>query len=456
MNALKGKQQESPYKIAKDKFQKSPENFLERLKFVGPGIVVSASIVGGGELIATTTLGARAGFVTLWAILISCIVKIILQLEMGKAAITTGKPTLSFWDTLPGPRVIANWAVWFWGIFLLFKIFQMGGVIGACGLSINLAFPSLSFVAATLIVMIIVIPILAFGRYDFIEKLSMVLVFLFVVFTIGIAIMTLKTPWAYSFKDILSGLTLRLPPEIAFYALGAFGITGIGGDEIIMYPYWCVEKGYANLTGPKDRTAEWYNRARGWIKVMYLDAFIAMIIYTVATIAFYILGASILHGLDQIPKGLGVVKALAHMYMEPLGPWALYVMAIGGFVVLFSTLVSWNAATQRIIADFLSRLKIIDLENYGHFRTVIFITGFLIPIAFSILALVWKAPAFMLFIGGWATSIILLVLIYAAFYHRYKVLDRELKPGIFYDVVLYVGSIAISLVVVYTVIRLVS
>jgi manganese transport protein len=454
MTAAKVEQKESCYKVPTDKFQKPPETFLERLKFVGPGIVVSASIVGGGELIATTTLGARAGFVTLWAILLSCIVKIILQLEMGKAAITSGKPTISYWDTLPGPRWIANWAVWLWGIFLIFKIFQMGGVIGACGLTINLAFPNLSFVLATLLIMIILIPILAFGRYGFIESLSMVLVFLFVVFTVGTSILTLWTPWAFSLKDILSGLTFRLPPEIAFYALGAFGITGIGGDEIIMYPYWCVEKGYAAFTGPKDGTPQWYERAKGWIRVMYLDAFVAMVIYTIATIAFYILGASVLHGLAEIPKGLDVVKVLAKMYTEPWGAWALYVMAIGGFVVLFSTLVSWNAATQRILADFLYRLKFIDLEDQRQLNTTLVITGFIIPIAFAILALVWKAPAFMLFVGGWATALILLVLIYASFFHRYKVLDRELKPGLFYDVVLFVGSIAIVLVIVYTVIGL--
>jgi manganese transport protein len=454
MTAMKVGQKESCYKVSTDKFQKAPEKFLERLKFIGPGIVVSASIVGGGELIATTTLGARAGFVTLWAILVSCIVKIILQLEMGKVSITTGKPTISFWDTLP--RLIANWAVWLWGIFLLFKIFQMGGVIGATGLTVNIAFPSLSFVVATLLVMIILIPILAFGRYQLIERLSMVLVFLFVIFTVGTSILTLWTPWAFSLKDILSGLTFRLPPEVAFYALGAFGITGIGGDEIIMYPYWCVEKGYAAFTGPNDGTPEWYDRAKGWIRVMYLDAFIAMFIYTIATIAFYILGASVLHGLAQIPKGLGVVKVLAKMYTEPWGAWALYVMAIGGFVVLFSTLVSWNAATQRIIADFLYRLKIIDIEDERQLNTTLVITGFIIPIAFAILALVWKAPAFMLFVGGWATALILLVLIYASFYHRYKVLDRKLKPGLFYDAFLFIGSIAIVLVIVYTVIELVG
>ncbi|UCF72752.1 MAG: Nramp family divalent metal transporter [Deltaproteobacteria bacterium] len=444
----------SPYQLPKDKYQAPPTSFRERLKFIGPGIVVTASIVGSGELIATTTLGARAGFIALWAILLSCLLKVILQLEMGRMTITTGKPTLAFWDMLPGPRLVANWAVWCWGILLCVKFIQFGGIVGGCGQSLMIPFPGLGLTTAALMVMIAVILILVFGRYDFIEKITGLFVFLFVVFTVGVAIMTLFTPWAFSLKDVLSGLTFRLPPEIAFYALGAFGITGIGGDEIVMYSYWCVEKGYSALTGPADKSPEWYDRARGWIRVMYLDAVIAMVIYTVATIAFYILGASILHGMEKIPAGMELVKTLAHMYVEPLGPWALYVVAIGGFIVLFSTLISWTAANQRIVADFLTRLKLIDLENYTHLNTVIIISGIALPIVYTLIALVWKAPAFLVFIGGWGTALILLVIIFGALYHRYRLLDKELRPSIFYDLYLIVGSLAIALVIVYTVIRL--
>jgi hypothetical protein len=68
--------------------------------------------------------------------------------------------------------------------------------------------------------------------------------------------------------------------------------------------------------------------------------------------------------------------------------------------------------------------------------------------------LVWKAPAFLVFIGGWGTALILLVIIFGALYHRYRLLDKELRPSIFYDLYLIVGSLAIALVIVYTVIRL--
>ena len=82
----------SAYKLPTDKWKEPPTTFAGRLKHIGPGVIITASIVGSGELIATTTLGAQAGFITLWTIVLSCALKIIFQLEMAKMSITTGKP----------------------------------------------------------------------------------------------------------------------------------------------------------------------------------------------------------------------------------------------------------------------------------------------------------------------------------------------------------------------------
>ena len=46
-------------------------------------MVLAASIVGSGELIATTTLGAQVGFAALWIILVSCPIKPVVQAELG-------------------------------------------------------------------------------------------------------------------------------------------------------------------------------------------------------------------------------------------------------------------------------------------------------------------------------------------------------------------------------------
>ncbi len=445
----------SAYKLPSDKWKEPPTTFGGRLAHIGPGVIITASIVGSGELIATTTLGAQAGFITLWTIILSCALKIIFQLEMAKMSITTGKPMLAFWDTMPGPRALVGWAVWAWFILLATKFIQFGGIMGSTTQAIQLAFPGFPYVLGVFLVALSVILLISFGRYKAIERVSTVLVIAFAVFTVGMAFLTQFTKYAFNWGDMLKGLTFQLPPEAAFAALAAFGITGIGGDEIVQYTYWCVEKGYAAYTGPNDKSAAWYARAKGWFKVMYLDAAIAMVIYTIATLAFYLLGASVLHGSKQIPGGMNLIKTLSLMYTEVLGgKWVVYFFALGAFTTLYSTLISWTAANQRIVADIMARMKLIDFDNADHVNKVIIWSGIILPVIYTLMALLFKAPAFMVQIGGWGTSFILLVIIFSSFYHRYKILAQELKPGLFYDIFMVVGTVAFLVVIFQTVVGL--
>ena len=66
-------------------------SILAALRRIGPGIVLASSIVGSGELIATTTLGAQVGFAALWIVLVSCAIKPVVQGELGRYTIVTGK-----------------------------------------------------------------------------------------------------------------------------------------------------------------------------------------------------------------------------------------------------------------------------------------------------------------------------------------------------------------------------
>ena len=84
------------------------------LRHVGPGIIITASIVGSGELIATTKLGAEVGYTLLWFIVLGCVVKLFLQVELGRYAVCSGATTLETLDIVPGPRLIVSWVVWLW------------------------------------------------------------------------------------------------------------------------------------------------------------------------------------------------------------------------------------------------------------------------------------------------------------------------------------------------------
>ena len=94
-----------PYIISEATRKEPPVSFFGKLKFLGPGFILSASIVGSGELIATTVLGAKAGFAALWIIVLSCLVKVAVQLEFGKHTILTGETVMQAFNKLPGPRL---------------------------------------------------------------------------------------------------------------------------------------------------------------------------------------------------------------------------------------------------------------------------------------------------------------------------------------------------------------
>ena len=83
-----------------------------------------------------------------------------------------------------------------------------------------------------------------------------------------------------------------------------------------MYPYWCVEKGYARFCGPRQSTRDWEQRARGWIRVMHLDIICSMVIYTIATLAFYLLGAGVLKGMGLVPAAKEMIQVLSNIYTQ--------------------------------------------------------------------------------------------------------------------------------------------
>ena len=91
-----------PYALKAENIQQPPTTFGATMKLIGPGLILASSIVGSGELIATTVLGAENGYILLWLILLSCIIKTVVQNELGRYAIATGKTTLEAFDQMPG------------------------------------------------------------------------------------------------------------------------------------------------------------------------------------------------------------------------------------------------------------------------------------------------------------------------------------------------------------------
>ncbi|QEG32853.1 Nramp family divalent metal transporter [Bythopirellula goksoeyrii] len=434
-----------PYVLDPASIQEPPTRFLDQLKYCGPGFVLSASIVGSGELIATTTLGAKAGFTALWVILVSCLVKVVLQLEFGRHTIHHGETALVAINKLPGWRIgRVHWTIWFWLALLPIKILQVGGIVGGLAILLNLIMPTFSIPAWCAVVAITVAALVFSERYKLIEMMSLSMTCVFTILTLVSVAALQWTDYGLNGNEILDGLRGQVPPGALLFVFAAFGLTGVGGDEIMQYTYWLLEKGYASRVGSYQRgDADWLRRAKGWTRVMVFDALLSMLAYTTVTAAFYILGAAVLHARDEIPAGNEMVATLANMYTESLGPWARDVFLAGAFFVLFSTTFSALAAWTRIYSDTFSQFGWIDFTKQVSRVRTIKILAWVFPTLWTITFLWIEQPVLMVMLGGLATAAILLIVVVAAFDFRYRRSLPELNPGILYDVVFWISTVSI-------------
>lgn len=446
-----------PYLLSSDKIKDPPLTFRGRLKFLGPSFILSASIVGSGELIATTTLGAEAGFITFWVIIVSCIVKVAVQLEFGKHTILTGETAMQAFNKLPGPVLgKAKWSVWTVLAVMIVKLLQVGGIVGGVAIILNMAIPGIGVPVFCFGIAIVVALMVYRGYYSFIEKFSLIMIGFFTIFTFASLYFLKFTPFQISFDSIWSGLQFKLPKEALAAAIGAFGITGVGGDEIIHYNYWCLEKGYAAFTGKNDNSEAWRIRADGWLKVMKLDAIIAMCIYTAVTAAFYLLGAAVLHAQGFVPEGYGMVETLSSMYTESLGPHAKSAFLIGAFITLFSTLFAALAAWTRQITDIFGEIGLIRFSNFEQRKRTIAALAWLIPLLWALLFVFIKLPVLMVLTGGIIGSFLLFLVVYAVIYFRYFRVQPLFKPGFFYDLTLWISILSILGVGILGIVKLFS
>ncbi|MBH53861.1 MAG: iron transporter [Opitutaceae bacterium] len=426
-----------------------PKNFGGMIRYWGPGLVMTAGVVGSGELIATTGLGAKTGFIALWLIILSCVIKVVVQLMLGRYAIYSGKTTLETFNDLPGPHYRASWFIWWWLLVLIMVLLQHGAMLGGVAMVLNILFPGVSVTYWAIIMMLFTITILRIGRYNLLQNAAAMMVLAFTITTIICVGLIQGTDYAISWKQISSGLTFDLPIGGFAVALAMFGITGVGAGELIYYPSVCLERGYAKVTGPFERTEAWLNRAKGWMRVMRLDAMLSLVVYTGLTIAFYLLGAAVLHARGLAPEGMDMIKNLSLMYTETLGEGSRIIFLIGAFVALYSTVFVSTATHARMSTDCFKLIGWIKVNNDDEKQKWIQRLVTIIPLFQLMLFVIFKAPLWMVVIGGTFQAISLIAIAFGALYLRYRMYIPELKPTRLFDICLWISGICIAIIAGY-------
>lgn len=508
--------------VVVDMTEAPPTTIPGILRRLGPGMILAGSIVGSGELIATTKTAASAGFDLLWLIIIGCIIKVFCQIELGRYTIVNGRTTMDGLNEVPGPRLRVNWILWYWAFMFLTSLGQLGGIVGGVGQGITMTFPltadgklfneytlaqvKLATAEAKIgqlqarqspgqpaspelapllaekeqwtakmtqvagiyrqahglpadskatptcyddyywaaVVTVITSVLLVVGRYGLVQNLSTAMVAGFTFMTV-VAVAALQTvpAWAITGQNILDGLRFRLGgAEGLGIALGTFGIIGVGANELLSYPYWCLEKGYARSTGPRDNTEAWGERARGWMKVMRWDAWCSMVVYTFATLAFYLLGASVLNRSGLNPESSQMMWMLSEMYAHLGGAFGHWLFLFGAFAVLYSTFFVASAGHARVTGDAMRVFGMVDGSPQTQHRVVMFLSG-LFPFICLGIFLAFPSPTVLVLFSGAMQAIMLPFLGVAALYFRYRQCDPRVVPGQAWDVMLWVSTVGL-------------
>ena len=236
-----------------------------RWSLIGPGIVVAATGVGAGDLIATLIAGSRFGYALLWAAVVGTVLKIALAEGVGRWSLASGRTMFDGWSSLPGGVGRVNWATAYFGVYVVLWGFVYGGAaMTAAALPLATLMPVLDLKTWGMLSGVLGLILVWFGGYGLFEKIMTALVGVMFVTVVGLAVIV--TP---DLPSLLRGAWPTFPEGSLFYTLGLIG--GVGGTiTIAAYGYWLRAKGWGGAE---------------WMGVMRLDNRVAYAVTGVFVVA---------------------------------------------------------------------------------------------------------------------------------------------------------------------------
>jgi Mn2+/Fe2+ NRAMP family transporter len=343
-----------------------PPKGLAIFALIGPSIVWAAEYIGSGEVILATRNGAILGTSMLWVVVLGIFLKYWIGMSGARYAVCTGEGMIDMFNRIPGPR---HWAVW---VVLLAQLIaaaiSMGSIASAAGVFINSLIPISPYLAGWLITFFAISVVWA-GSFKWLKIVMSFLVLITILAVFYVAVHVFP-----SCSEFLKGLIPNISP-VPDWAI-AKGINenpwreilpllgwGAGGfASQVWYAYWVLGAGYgvagkqdfskpANVALLKKLSSVDVQKIKGWCKVVYTDATLAMFIGIFVTISFLIAGAGVLGPMNVAPEGESVAISLSNIFSANWGALGGVLFLLGGAAALISTQIGQLAGWPRLLSD---------------------------------------------------------------------------------------------------------
>ncbi|MEU3186874.1 Nramp family divalent metal transporter [Streptomyces sp. NPDC006923] len=302
-------------------------------RYIGPGIVVAATGVGAGDLVATLIAGSTFGYTLLWAAIIGCLVKVSLAEATGRWHLATGRTLFEGW------RSLGHWTSVYFAIYVVVWGFVYGATaMSSSALPLVALFPDGPGLKTWAVITGLTgLVFVWFNRYAVFEKVMTVLIGMKFLIVMYVAVRVVPDLGA-----AFAGLAPALPDGSLFYTLGLIG--GVGGTiTMAAYGYWVNAKGWTNS---------------GWMSVMRLDNRVAYITTGLFVVAMLIIGAELLHSSHiALTSGDRGLIDLGSVLEDRFGVVTAKLFLIGFFATSFGALMGVWHGVSLMFADFVERIR---------------------------------------------------------------------------------------------------
>lgn len=303
-----------------------------RWRIIGPGLVVAATGVGAGDLVATLAAGSQYGYSLLWAVVVGVILKIVLVEGAGRYTLATGYTIFEGW------RSLGRWTTWYFGPYIIVWGFVYGATaMSSTALPLAAIFPGVPLLVWAVLMGLAGFAMVWFNRYATFEKITAALVGLMFVTVVGLAL--IATP---NIPDMVAGLVPLIPQGGLIYTLALAG--GVGGTiTLAAYGYWLREKG-------------WYTPK--WMKVMRIDNSMAYVLTGIFVLSMLVVGAEVVSaaGVSLSAGDEGLVD-LSDVLNQRYGKVIGTAFLVGFWAASFSSIIGvWNGVSL-MFADFWGNMR---------------------------------------------------------------------------------------------------
>jgi Mn2+/Fe2+ NRAMP family transporter len=290
---------------------------------VGPGIIVAATGVGAGDLVAAAVCGALFGTRVLWAVLAGALLKFALNEGLARWQLVSGTTLLEGWARLL-PRLFF---LGFQAYLFLWSFVVAGALMAACGLAAHALVPALPVAAWGALHSLAALALVLFGRYRLLERLMKVLIALMFLVVTACALLTMPV-W----REVLAGLLPGPLPGSSALVIGLIG--GVGGSvTLLSYGYWIRER-------------EWRGPER--LALSRVDLGVAYLLTGLFGMAVVVVAAAVQ---PEVATGSGMVLGLADRVGAVVGPAGRWCFLLGFWGAVFSSMLGVWQGVPYIFAD---------------------------------------------------------------------------------------------------------